>query len=244
MEKEVLFAKTLESVKQTAKEQGNCISKAQIEEAFAEMELDKEQLLLVIEYLQNHKIGIDEQVNPDEYLTEEEIHYIDTYLEELKLIEEVSEGEKEAITLSAMAGDTQAQKRLIEVYLPEVVEIAKLYSGQGVFMEDLIGEGNVAVTMGVGMLGCLEHAHEAQGMLGKMVMDAMEDLINENVEESKADKIVLDKINKVAERARELAEELQRKVTVDELAEESKLSKETILDAIRISGGNIEYIEG
>lgn len=243
MEKEILFAKTLEAVKQMAREQGNCVTKEQIEEAFAEMDLAEEQLELIVDYLQKHKIGIGEPMNPDDYLTEEEINYIDTYLEELQLLEEVSEGEREAITLSAMAGDIQAQKRLIEIYLPQVVEIAKLYSGQGVFMEDLIGEGNVAVAAGVSMLGCLEHAREAQGMLGKMIMDAMEDYISENMEESKADQKVLERVNKVADQAQELAEELQRKVTIEELAEETKLSKEAILEAIRISGGNIEYIE-
>lgn len=243
MEKEILFAKTLEAVKQMAREQGNCVTKEQIEEAFAEMDLAEEQLELIVDYLQKHKIGIGEQVNPDDYLTEEENNYIDTYLEELQLLKEVSEGEREAITLSAMAGDIQAQKRLIEIYLPQVVEIAKLYSGQGVFMEDLIGEGNLAVAAGVSMLGCLEHAHEAEGMLGKMIMDAMEDYISENMEESKADQKVLERVNKVADQARELAEELQRKVTIEELAEETKLSKEVILEAIRISGGSIEYIE-
>lgn len=243
MGKEILFAKTLEAVKQMAREQGNCVTKEQIEEAFAEMDLAEEQLELIVDYLQKHKIGIGEQVNPDDYLTEEENNYIDTYLEELQLLKEVSEGEREAITLSAMAGDIQAQKRLIEIYLPQVVEIAKLYSGQGVFMEDLIGEGNLAVAAGVSMLGCLEHAHEAEGMLGKMIMDAMEDYISENMEESKADQKVLERVNKVADQARELAEELQRKVTIEELAEETKLSKEVILEAIRISGGSIEYIE-
>lgn len=243
MEKEILFAKTLEEVRRLAKKQGNCVSKEQIEEAFAEMKLSKEQMELVFDYLQNHKIGIDSQVNLDDYLTEEEINYIDAYLEELKLIKEVSEGEKEAITLSAMAGDMQAQKRLMEVYLPQVVEIAKLYSGQGVFLEDLIGEGNLAVASGVGMLGCLENASEAQGMLGKMIMDAMEDYINESRNEAQADKKVLDKVNQVADQARELAGQLQRKVTIEELAEETKMSESAILEAIRMSGDNIEHIE-
>ena len=56
---------------------------------------------------------------------------MDTYLEELEGIDKAGSGEKEAVTLSAMAGDKQAQARLAELFLPEVVEIAKLYSGQG-----------------------------------------------------------------------------------------------------------------
>ena len=63
----------------------------------------EEQLALVEEYLKNHKIGIGEPVNADDYLTKEEIRYLDIYLDELKRMEDVSEGEKEAISLSAMA---------------------------------------------------------------------------------------------------------------------------------------------
>ena len=44
MNKEVLFAQTLEQVRKTAKEQGNCISEEQVKDAFAELDLSGEQL--------------------------------------------------------------------------------------------------------------------------------------------------------------------------------------------------------
>lgn len=240
--KEVLFAKTLEQIRKTAKEQGNCISKEQVEEAFGPLALSGEQMEMVYAYLYQRKIGIGEPVDPDEYLAQEEKDYLETYLEELKSLPEVSEGEREAIALSAMAGDPDARRRLTELYLPEVVEIAKLYAGQGVFLEDLIGEGNVAAAMGVTMLGALEHVSEVQGMLGKMIMDAMEEYIAENAEEIKKDKRILDKVNKVAKAADELYEELHRKVTVEEVMQESGLSRRAIEDAVRMSGGKIESL--
>lgn len=240
---EVLFAKTLEQIRKQAKEQGNCIEREQVEQAFVSLSLSKEQLDLVFDYLEKHKIGIGEPVDPDEYLSEEEINYLEEYQKELALLEKVSEGEKEAITLSAMAGEAQAQKKLINIYLPQVVEIAKLYSGQGVFLEDLIGEGNVALTIGVTMLGCLEHAKEAEGMLGKMIMDAMEDYINENMAEEDKDKKVLSKVKKVARKAKELSEELRRKVTVEELSAETGMSENAIREAMQLSGYTIEEIE-
>lgn len=243
MNQEIVFAKTLEQVRKLAKEQGNCIEKRQVEEAFSELTLSKEQMELVYDYLQKHKIGLDTPVDPDEYLSEEEVNYLEEYKKELALLETVSDGEKEAITLSAMAGEKQAQQRLISLYLPEVVEISKLYTGQGVFLEDLIGEGNVALTIGVTMLGCLEHAKEADGMLGKMIMDAMEECIAEALEESGRDKKVLDKVNKVAKKAKELSDDLHRKVTVAELAEETGMSQKAIQDAMRLSGYAIEEIE-
>ena len=241
---EILFAQTLEKVRKLAKEQQNCVSKEQVEEAFAQLELSQEQLQMVFDYLKAHKVGIGEPVDLDEYLSEEEVDYLEEYKKELELIEQVSEGEKEAITLSAMAGETQAQKKLIHLYLPQVVEISKLYTGQGVFLEDLIGEGTVALSMGVTMLGCLEHAREAEGMLIKMIMDAMESIIDETLQETDKDKRVVERVNKVADKAKELAEELHRKVTVDELAEETGMSKKAIQDAMRMSGFAIEDIEG
>ena len=244
MDREILFAKTLEQVKKTAGEQGNCIAREQVEEAFAPLGLEREQMDMVYDYLHQHKIGIGEPVDLDEYLAEEEKDYLETYLEELRALPEVSEGEKEAITLSAMAGDGDAQNRLTEIYLGEVVQIARLYAGQGVALEDLIGEGNVALSMGVTMLGALEHASEAQGMLGKLIMDAMEDLIVENAQETKKDQKIADKVNKVADAARELAGELHRKVTVEEVMTESGISRKVIEDAVRMSGGKIEDLAG
>ena len=242
MDKEILFTKTLEQVKKTAMEHDNCISKEQVEEAFAPLALSSEQMDMVYDYLHQNKIGVGEPVDLDEYLADEEKDYLDTYLQGLKSLPELTAGEKEAVMLSAMAGDADAQNRLIESFLPEVVEIAKLYAGQGVYLEDLIGEGNMAVAMGVTMLGALEHASEAQGMLGKMIMDAMEEYIAQNAEETKKDKRIADKVNQVADAARELSEELHRKVTIEEVMAESGLSRKSIEDALRMSGGRIEDI--
>ena len=244
MEKELLFAKTLEYVKEIAKGQGHVVSKEQVETAFAPLEFGPEQLEMVYDYLRKQKIGIEEAVDPDAYLSDEDIDYLDMYLEELKYIEEASDGEREAIILSAMAGDKDAQARLIELFLPQVVEIAKLYAGQGAYLEDLIGEGNVALTTGVTMLGALEHASEAEGMLAKMIMDGMEEYIGLSVEQQKEDQKAIDLVNKVSDAAKELSEDMRRKVTIDELVKETGMKRKDIEEALRLSGDAIEYIEG
>ena len=243
MSKEQEFAKILEDVKSLARGQGNMVTEAQVMDAFAGLELSGEQMQMVYDYLLQSKIGIGQHLDPEEYLTEKEMDYLEEYLSEIEGLGDVTEGEKEAITLSAMAGDADAQTRLTEIYLKEVPQIAKLYAGQGVFLEDLIGEGNVALTIGVSMLGSQENAQEALGLLGKMIMDAMESYIRENTDAKKLDAKVADKVNLVADKARELSEELRRNVTVQELAEESGLSESAIRDAIRMSGFKIEGID-
>lgn len=243
MNQEALFARTLEQVKEQAAGQGGWIGEEEVQEAFAPLGLSGEQLQIVYDYLVKHKIGIGAPVNPDDYLTEEEKNYLQNYLDELESLPKATPGEKEAITLSAMAGDLDAQGQLAIFYLPDVVEVARLYSGQGVPLEDLIGEGNLALTAGVSMLGALERTDEAQGMLGKMMMDAMEELIQQQQTAEKADQKMTQRINKVLEAARSLSEELHRKVTVEELAQEAKLSEKAIREAVRLSGHQIEYLE-
>ncbi len=240
MNREVLFAQTLEKVRALAGEQGNCVSKRQVQEAFAGLELSGEQLQLVYDYLLKHKVGIGQPVDPDDYLTEEERDYLQDYLDEIAELSVCPEGQLEAYTISAMAGDARAQSRLTEIYLKDVAEIAKLYAGQGVFLEDLIGEGNVALSFGVGMLGSLEEPGEARGMLAGMIMDAMEEYIAENAENEKTDRKIADRVNKVMEQARALAGELRRKVTVAELAQETGMSEARIREAMRMSGFQIE----
>lgn len=242
-EQEILFAKTIEQVKKLAREQGGKIGRDQVLEAFKGLELSQEQLDLIFEYLKKIKIGIDAPAEAEGGLSEEETDYLEEYRKELTALRRYSEGEKEAVTLSAMAGEKDAQQELICIYLPQVLELSKLYAGQGVFLEDLIGEGNMALAAGVTMLGCLEHAKEAEGMLIRMVMDAMEESIAENLEESEKNRKVLARVDKVAEKAKELAEDLQRKVTAEELAEETGMSEKAIREAMRISGYSIEDLE-
>ena len=96
MNKELAFAKKLEEIRKLAKEQGNVISKEQVEEAFAEIEIEREQLEPVFEYLKSKNIGIGEPVDIEEVLSKEDKNYLEEYLEALKELPVLSEGEKRA----------------------------------------------------------------------------------------------------------------------------------------------------
>lgn len=244
MEKEqLLFAQTLEQLKETARLQENMLTSEQIQEAFEVMNLGEVQLALIHEYLQKNNIGIDEPGNADVNLTDEDVNYLNIYLDELKELPPVSDGEKRAIMMSAMAQDAAACNKLVEIFLPQVVEIAKLYAGQGALVEDLIGEGNVALASAAAMLECVESIDEVEGFLGKMIMDAMQDYIGEDSDNKSVDEQILEKVNGIHEKAKEMAEELLRKVTVAELAKEMEIDEEEIFEAIRLSANHMEYIE-
>ena len=96
---------------------------------------------------------------------------------------------------------------------------------------------------GVEMLGALEHASEVQGMLGKLMMDAMEAYIAENSQSDDIGKQVAEKVNKVADAAKELSDALLRKVTAQELAAETEIPLEEIQEAMRLAASKIDEIE-
>ncbi len=236
------FARILEGLKDTARLQGNMLTGSQISEAFGQWQLDGARLALIHDYFRGSHIGIDEPGDVEESLSGEDVNFLEMYLEELEELAPVSDGEKRAVMMSALAGDSDAQAKLVEISLPQVVEISRLYAGQGVLVEDLIGEGNVAAATAVTMLECVEGIDEVEGFVGRMIMDAMEELIREDSDNRQIDENVLEKVNEVHDKAKEMYETLLRKVTVREVADELGITEEKVQEAVKFSADRIEYI--
>ena len=242
-EKQVLFLKRLKETAGKAAENGNKITEEELKEAFADLELDEKQMTQVRDFLKSKGVGIGEPLPLEEVISEEEMNHLKEYEETIDSIEIPSDNMMDAIKLSAMAGERDAQQRLTEYSLRKVVDIARLYAGQEVFMEDLIGAGNEALLIAVTQLAPLEKPDEVDGYLGRRIMDAMEDLIAMNLDEKAAEKAVEERVNLVADRARELAQELGRKVSVQEVAAEYEMDPEDVREAVRLSGNAIGDIQ-
>lgn len=233
------FRKSLSEIKDLASLQGGFVSELQISECLPE--ITEEQKPLVFDFLKQSGIGINEPLVAEENIETE--GYLKFYLEELEDIVRLDETMKTLLLRDALQGDQAAKEKVINAYLPVVLDIAKLYAGQGVDMEDLIGEGNVALTAAVGNLECVETPEEADALIGKLIMNAMEAYVGiENGEEQMMEQVLTDTA-KVLEKAKQMAEDLLRKVTVEELSGESGISKEEILRAAKIAKECADYIE-
>ncbi len=166
-----------------------------------------------------------------------------TYFDELNTLEELN-GEERTKRVAAVFRDKEKAVETIPLlYLKDVTDIAKLYEGQGVAADDLIGEGNVALLSGCANLDLCESAQEVEEFLTRTVMDAMEKLVGENADESEIDSRIAQKVNLVYEAAKELSETLLRKVSIEELAREMDADRSMIEEAVRLSGNRIDYIE-
>ena len=235
----LLLQKTLKE----ARENGGRISRDEISEIFSGLSLDRSQLEQVEGYLKAHKIVVGTQAGDVDALPEVERDFLTSYMEMLDNIPELSDSVLEALKISAMAGEHSAQKELSEQMLRDVVDIARLYAGQDVSIEELIGAGNEALVTGVRLLGHLDSPQDVDGEIGRRIMDSMEDLIAAMLDDNAMDRKMEDMVNLVADKAHELAEELGRKVTPMELAGEGDVTAEQIMEAVRLTGGKIEDLD-
>lgn len=243
MGQEEIFRKELAELLRLGKSQGNQLSEEQVKEAFPDSGIDETKISYIYEYLMQNKIAVDVAFDPDEAMSMEDKDFLAMFLEELAALPKPTEEDKRAIILSAMEDDANAQARLVEIFLPKVAEIARLYAGQGVLMEDLIGEGNVALAAAVSMISCVEKPEDAEGFFAGLIMDAMEVLVSTEADEQEIDGKVLEQVNRVAMAAEELYADLRRKVTPEELAAETDLNVGEIEEAFRLSGNLIDTLE-
>ena len=134
MNQEILFRGQLEEILKTARKQGMYLSKEQVQEVFSDLVDKEDKLELVYQYLKGQHITVGEGEEPEILLSDEDQYFLDQYLEEIKERAQVDPDEKKEIILSAMAESEEARQRLVEIYLPDVAQIARLYTGQGIYL--------------------------------------------------------------------------------------------------------------
>ncbi|MCR5304658.1 MAG: hypothetical protein K6E33_08865 [Lachnospiraceae bacterium] len=171
------------------------------------------------------------------------INVFEIYKEEIAQIERLTPGEREAAFLNSMAGDVSAQKTLANDFLPDVVDISRLYLDQGVPVEELVSQGNEALVEGVKLLAPFSDREEAESALVRMIMNAMEDLIEEEGRERESAGKIADQVNEVADAATAYFEETGRDADMAALAEKTGFDESYIRDAQRMSGNRIAHLE-
>ncbi len=243
MDDKKYFIEQMDKLLKYGRQNSNCVTEDDVKNYFKEITLTDEQLQLVYNFLYDSKIGLNEPFDTEELLEDDDKDFLQMYIDELSLIEKVSDKEKLALLDSYLSGKTDLKDKIIECYLSEVVETSKLYAGGGVPIEDLIGEGNVALSVCVSNLAPGSSAKDADAFITDCIMSAMEELLYEdNGERQKADTWAED-ANEVLEKAKELATTLGRNVKIDELCKFGDFEEDFIREVLNITGG-IDIIEG
>jgi RNA polymerase primary sigma factor len=244
------FLEKLSGLLALAKGQESRITIEEVKAYFSEDALTEEQMELVFDYLLAQKISVIGYVKMDigeeekevEY-TEEEKAYLKEYEMDLQAISQATPEELEELYRQAMDGEEVAKNRLVEVYLKDVVEIAKQMYEPEVFLGDLIQEGNLGLVLGVEMLTSVQTVAQARDIITRQIRQSIQMLLEEQNELNSRDKKMVEKVQALDEAITALAEELGRKVTIDELAIYMGMEIEEIEDILKLTGEESETEE-
>ena len=244
------FLEKLNGLLALAKGQESRITIEEVKAYFSEDALTEEQMELVFDYLLAQKISVIGYVKMDigeeekevEY-TEEEKAYLKEYEMDLQAISQATPEELEELYRQAMDGEEVAKNCLVEVYLKEVVEIAKQMYEPEVFLGDLIQEGNLGLVLGVEMLTSVQTVAQARDIITRQIRQSIQMLLEEQNELNSRDKKMVEKVQALDEAITALTEELGRKVTIDELAIYMGMEIEEIEDILKLTGEESETEE-
>lgn len=270
MDEQQIFIEAIENLKSYAKLNGMVITKQEILDNLKGIDLQEGQLQLIYGYLKNNQIIISdvnlnenkfEKINTDFIENQNEIDtdgtftineleeeadkkLVSMYLEDLKLMEVNHDTNVERLVNDILNGNQNAENDLIEYYLPQVIDWIEPFKNKGIPVGDLIQEGNLVLITMVKNIKKDNHRDVSQFIY--ILKTTIEDTITSYIEEQSnsvmTGKKILNKVNAVNDCAVNLSRELERKVTIEEVAERMGISIQAVKEAIDLSSNNIEDI--
>lgn len=130
--------------------------------------------------------------------------------------------------------NTEERNRLVEQYLPEVLESLYDYTQMGVDEDELVGEASLILTETVDAY--LKHrVGNLQDIIDAAINERLTAFITECNGIKAADQDLADRLNILSDKAVEMLEELGRRPTNDELAEKLSMSVDEIERLLKIS---------
>ena len=255
MEKEEFQAKLTELGSLAAKN-GKRLTTSQVRDFFDTMELSEEQYELIFAYLASRQVVVEgyvpaEQPKKDKAsvhipLTPEEQSFLAKYQEELDRLELLEEAELLQLCRQVEeTGDGLLKAQLTEQLLPEVLRLADQYRGREVLLGDLVQEGNVGLMLALETLGTRPSESSPLSYLREEICKAISQAVEDNRSEKEAGGLLAERLNELSDQIRKLTDELERQVSVDELAVYMDMPAEEIEALLKLAGeGTNEETEG
>ena len=138
------------------------------------------------------------------------------------------------LDIEKMAKQTEEEVTLA-YYLPKVVEEAVKLHMPGIFIGDVIQEGNVSLML---YLGENKKATEAEVL--EQVRAGIRVMLESHTEEKRRDKKMVERVNDLDETIKSMKEEYGRKVSVDEVAERMGITEDTVEDILKLAGEEVK----
>lgn len=226
---------------------GNRLTGDQVREFFSAMELSEEQYELIFAYLASRQIVVagympakeeeEKKQQEKQPLSEEERHFLKNYQAELACLELLEEQELLALCRQVEeTGDELTKAKLTEQMLPEVLRLAHDFRGQELSLGDLVQEGNVGLMLALETLGMRPPKSTPLEYLRQEICRTMAQAVEDDHTEKEAGSLLADRLNHLRDEIRKLTDELERKVSVDELAMYMDMPVEEIENLLKLAG--------
>lgn len=249
MDKKLEFNEVLSALIEYATVNGNELTTENVRTYFADILNDNEEMYkAVYKYLHESKIKITDlptdsiqldeatEANHDHHhhddSSEEEAKFLEIYMNELSEVPTLTDSEKALLIEKGCRGDKHAFTSLVEAYLPSVMKYVDKYMGQGVRRGDLIQEGNLGLIEGIMNY---DFKTDFDEFVARYIENAINDAIAEEHSMSRIASHAADRANAISDATTELAKQLGREATIEELCQYMSLSEEEIRDVMKMS---------
>jgi RNA polymerase primary sigma factor len=171
-------------------------------------------------------------------ITNRETASLDKYLHEIGKESLITVEEEVELAQRIRKGDRLALEKLTKANLRFVVSVAKQYQNQGLTLPDLINEGNL------GLIKAAEKFDETRGFkfISYAVWWIRQSVLQALAEQSRVVRLPLNQVgslNKINKAFSRFEQENQRAAAPEEIADELELTKDKIVDTMRVSGRHV-----
>lgn len=247
------FQEKLVQLMTVANEQDKNLAHEDILKIFGENQLSVEQLQSLYDYLRLQGIRIqgmelpkqsfEESTETDGKETKEEKKEepmdaeaqaaYQEYVDYKKNLAKEKDGEREALLKEYRLGNKKVQERLLQLYMKDILVFAKSLYKKGIYVEDLIQEGNMSFLMIIP-----EEIPEtnADGWVKTQILSGMNDWLMEQTEQKIQDEYMVEKVRKLEAAIKELADGEDQKFSIDELSAFLEMDVEEIQAILSLTG--------
>ena len=253
------FTERLRELVAQGKKKKSILEIQEINDFFADMELEAEQMEKVFEYLEANNIDVlrissddDLDVDMDVIMAEEaddvDMENIDLsvpdgvsiedpvrmYLKEIGKVPLLSADREIELAQRMEEGDEDAKKELAEANLRLVVSIAKRYVGRGMLFLDLIQEGNLGLIKAVEKFD-YHKGYKFSTYATWWIRQAITRAIADQARTIRIPVHMVETINKLIRVSRQLLQDLGREPTPEEIAAELDMPVDRVREILKIS---------
>lgn len=179
--------------------------------------------------------GSQKQKTPE---SNEALFFHEMYLDELAALTKHEDSQISGFLKDLVSGDLSSVSAITEHYLPLVIRIADRFDDLGLSHSDLVAEGNLALYEAILAYPETQTSTDLsdfEAFLDKEVYDSLLKALNIEIGSNRVSNHLADQVNALNDASTELAKELGREATLEELCERLALSTDEVKELMKIS---------